>query len=195
MILFWEGFLSSGQCHWTEAVSFFFYFLKKKILFNLNGPQITHFFFVDDSLLFCRARLANLEVIQDILVVYEQALGQQINRDKTTLFFSKVVAEETKEEILNFLGVLKIKEYEKYLGLPAVVRRNKKASLNCIKKGVWSKLQGWKENLLSQVGRKVLLKAVVRAIPTFAMSYFKLPMGLCHDIEMLIRKFWWGGEW
>jgi len=35
-----------------------------------------------------------LEVIQDILAVYEQASGQQINRDKTTLFFSKVVAEE-----------------------------------------------------------------------------------------------------
>ena len=24
------------------------------------------------------------------------------------------------------------------------------------------------------------------------MSCFKLPVGLCHDIEMLIQKFWWG---
>ena len=43
------------------------------------------------------------------------------------------------------LGVAKIKEYEKYLGLPAVVGRNKKASLNYIKDRVWGKLQGWKE--------------------------------------------------
>ena len=68
-----------------------------------------------------------------------------------------------------------MREYEKYLGLLAVVGRNKKVSLNFIKERVWSKLQGWKEKLLSQAGREVLLKAVVQAIPTFAMSCFNLP--------------------
>lgn len=43
--------------------------------------------------------------------------------------------------------------------------------------------------LLSQAENEVLLKAVVQAIPTFAMRCFKLIMGLCMDIEMLIRKF------
>ena len=52
-------------------------------------------------------------------------------------------------ELSNFLGVLKVKEYEKYLGLPVVVGRNKRASLNYIKERVWNKLQGWKEQLLS----------------------------------------------
>lgn len=52
--------------------------------------------------------------------------GQQINRTKTTLFFSKAVVEEKKREILNFLGVSEIKEYEKYIGLPTVVERKKK---------------------------------------------------------------------
>ena len=70
--------------------------------------------------------------------------------------------------------------------------RNKKASLLYIKERVEAKLQGWKEQLLSQVGREVLLKAVIQAIPTFAMSCFKLPTTLCNDIEALIRKFWWG---
>ena len=84
-----------------------------------------------------------------------------------------------------------MREYEKYLGLPAVVGRNKKVSLNFIKERVWSKLQGWEEKLLSQAGREVLLKAVVQAIPTFAMSCFKLPSILLNDIEMMIRKFWW----
>ena len=102
------------------------------------------------------------------------------------------VSEDTKASISDFLQVPEVKEYEKYLGLSAVVRRKRKASLNYIKERVWSKLQGWKEKLLSQVGREILLKAVVQAIPTFAMSCFKLPVGLCLEIEALIRKFFWG---
>ena len=133
----------------------------------------------DDNLLFCRARLGDILAIQALLGLYENASGQMINAAKTTLFFSKNVSDDTKESIKNRLGVAEIKEYEKYLGLPAVVGRNKKASLNYIKDRVWGKLQGWKEKLLSQAGKEVLLKAVVQAIPTFAMSCFHLPIGLC----------------
>ena len=37
-----------------------------------------------------------------------------------------------------------------------------------------------------------MIKAVVQAIPTYTMCCFKLPLGLCHEIEGLIRKIWWG---
>ena len=45
-----------------------------------RGPKISHLFFADDSLLFCRASLADLQAIQDILSLYEQASGQKLNR-------------------------------------------------------------------------------------------------------------------
>ena len=123
---------------------------------------------------------------------YEKASGQKLNTEKTTLFFSKNVPDCSKLSIKNLLAVPEIREYESYLGLLAVVGKNKHASLNYIKDRVWSKLQGWKEKLLSQAGKEVLLDAVVQAIPTFAMSCFRLLVGLCQDIEMIIRKFWWG---
>ena len=44
--------------------------------------------------------------------------------------------------------------------------------------------------MLSQAGREILIKAVVQAIPTYTMSYLKLPLGLCNEFESLIRKFW-----
>ena len=100
------------------------------------GPKISHLFFADDSLLFCRARVKDVLKIQEILGKYEIASGQKINSEKTTIFFSKNVLMSAKEQMKNLLGVPEIREYEKYLGLPAVVGRNKRASLNYIKNRV-----------------------------------------------------------
>ena len=37
-----------------------------------------------------------------------------------------------------------------------------------------------------------MIKPVIQAIPTYIMSCFKLPKGLVKELEVLIRKFWWG---
>ena len=41
-------------------------------------------------------------------------------------------------------------------------------------------------------GKEIMIKAVIQSIPAYSMSVFKLPVSLCKDIEMMIRKFWWG---
>ena len=125
----------------------------------------------------------------DLLSVYEDISGQEINRDKTTLFFSKSVTEANRQIIKGILGVREIQHYEKYLGLPSLIGKGKRASFNYIKERVWRKLQGWEGKLLSQARREVLIKAVIQAISIYAMGYFKLPMGLCNEIEVMIRKF------
>jgi hypothetical protein len=43
-------------------------------------------------------------------------------------------------------------------------------------------------------GGKVLIKAVAQAIPTYSTSYFKLPRGLCENINGIVRSFWWGQQ-
>ncbi|KAL8471456.1 hypothetical protein ACS0TY_028924 [Phlomoides rotata] len=32
----------------------------------------------------------------------------------------------------------------------------------------------------------------MQAIPTYVMSYFRIPTTLCRDIEAIIARFWWG---
>ena len=128
----------------------------------------------------------------EILATYERASRQQINTDKTTLFFSKSTSQEVQDAIKDALGVPVVQQYEKYLGLPSFIGRKKKESFDNIKQQVWKKLQGWEGKLLSQAGREILIKAVAQALPTYTMSCFKLPSGLCHDIEALIRRFFWG---
>ena len=48
--------------------------------------------------------MGDLLELQDILNLYEQAFDQQVNRGKTTIFFSKAVSVEKREELSHFLG-------------------------------------------------------------------------------------------
>ena len=156
------------------------------------GPKVSHLFFADDSLLFCRANSQEASSIMEILKQYKEASGQQINREKIQLFFSPNTDPHLQEEIKTLLEVATTTNYEKYLGLPSFVGRGKKQSFSYIRERIWHKMQGWKERLLSQGGREVLIKAVLQAMPTYTMGCFKLPKSPCKDIESLIWKFWWG---
>lgn len=139
-----------------------------------NGPRASHLFFADDSVLFYLAKESKCQVILDILSIYEKGSGQKINREKTNIFFSANTYHDIQASIKVLLGVPSIRQYEKYLGLPAFVGRAKKHSFVYIKERIWKKLQGWKEKLFSQAGREMLIKSVIQVIPTYSMSCFKL---------------------
>ncbi|XP_050249301.1 uncharacterized protein LOC126696657 [Quercus robur] len=92
-----------------------------------NGSKLTHMFFADDCLIFCRSTLEECNKIQELFTIYETASGQMINKEKTNLFFSKNTDEATQEAPKVALSVSVIKHYEKYLGLPSFVGRDRKA--------------------------------------------------------------------
>ena len=52
-----------------------------------GGPSISHLFFADDSIIFCKTTTEECDALQQVLNTYEQALGQQLNRAKTLFFF------------------------------------------------------------------------------------------------------------
>ena len=84
----------------------------------------------------------------DILDVYRKCSGQQINRNKTTIFFSKSTKVESREQIKLALGVPEIIQYEKYLGLPSLVGRKKKKQVSItLRKGCGKNCRGGRKNL------------------------------------------------
>jgi hypothetical protein len=157
-----------------------------------RGPKISHLFFADDSLLFCKVNLVEWRRLTKILDKYEVASGQKLNKDKTSIFFSRNTSAKRREEITRLSGLQAMEKYEKYLGLPTLVGKSRTKAFKSIQDRVWNQLQNWKVKFLSQVGKEILLKAVVQAIPTYCMSVFLLPIILCKEINKLMQKFWWG---
>jgi len=62
-------------------------------------PRLSYLFFANDNIIFCKETTTECETLQKILQVYEQASGQQLNRTKTSLFFSSNTTKEVQDEI------------------------------------------------------------------------------------------------
>lgn len=98
----------------------------------------------------------------------KSAPSKKLMKIRAPFFSSKSTLEDGRKLIKDALGVSKIKQYEKYLGLPFLLGKNrrKKASFYSFKERVLMKLHGWEKQLLSQACSGVLIIAVVQAITT-----------------------------
>ncbi|KAF5454628.1 hypothetical protein F2P56_024278 [Juglans regia] len=158
-----------------------------------RGPvKVNHLFFADDSLLFCQAKYEEINCVLKILELYEKGSGQVINKDKSAIYFSKNTALMTQQQIMHLAGVQSTSNFEKYLGLPSLVGRKKIASFHSLIDGTWSWVSNWRTKFLSAAGKEILLKAVLQAIPTYAMGMFLLPASITRKLNQILRRFWWG---
>ena len=73
-----------------------------------------------------------------------------------------------------------------------MIWRKTKSFFKEIKLRVLNKIGSWQHKYFSSGGKEVLIKVVAQAVPSYAMSVFKIPMGLCKDIQRAVARFWWG---
>ena len=130
--------------------------------------------------------------LDNILETYECSSGQQLNREKTALFFSHNTPQTIQDTIKNRFGAEIIRQHETYLGLPSLVGKGKCNTFRQLKERLANKLSGWKEKLLSHADKEILIKVVAQEIPTYTMSVFLLPNSLCDEMTSMVRQFWWG---
>ncbi|KAK4389823.1 putative ribonuclease H protein [Sesamum angolense] len=156
-----------------------------------RAPKVSHLLFADDTLIFCQATKEAMRCIRGILEKYERASGQLINLDKSSIFFSSNTSHEDRMEMATLLGVRIDSMPAKYLGLPYFVGRNKRELFSYVRTRVWQRVSGWKEKMLSQAGKEILIKLIVQSIPSYCMSCFKLPDSLLREIESIAANFFW----
>lgn len=139
---------------------------------------MSHLLFVDDSFLFFKARENEAK----------------INLQNYKVTFSKNVDHTLKNAIIKELVVIEGDGGGKYLGFSSCVGKSKKAIFNFIKESVWKKINCWSGRILSMLGRKVIVKVVLQAIPMYYMIIFLIPHTLGDEIQRMMNSCWWGSS-
>lgn len=140
-------------------------------------------------MLFCNATISDYDVICSILRQYEEVSGQQVNLDKTTIYFSPNTSLATKNSIMATLQVSQDSKIDKYLGVPLVFGNSKKYHLRSIKDRIEKHIMSYRECQPSQAGRGILIQSILQSIPLYYMSCYLLPKSFIHELNMLFGPF------
>jgi hypothetical protein len=159
-----------------------------------QGLGISHLLFTDDSILFFKLDVNQAERVRELLANFEQGTGQKLSHSKCSLLIRQGSDPVVAEEVRRILGVERVGFEEKYLGLPVPTGRFKRGQVQTIEERYTKRMTDWNEHTLSQVAKEVLIKLVAQALPTYTMSVFKVPFGLCDTLQKHSRSFWWGCE-
>ncbi|WOL14689.1 hypothetical protein Cni_G23470 [Canna indica] len=97
-------------------------------------------------------------------------------------------------DLVKILAIPTTGAQDKYLGLPVIVNKSKKATFEFIIHMIEEKIQSSSLKLLSRAGKAVLIKSVLNAIPAYSMSSFYVSDFICERINKLCTSFWWSSN-
>lgn len=95
----------------------------------------------------------------------------------------------TPKFLTTILGLQTVFGTGKYLDLPSMVGRSKKATSSFIKDYVWKKNNLRSSKCLSKAGRKVMIKSVLQDNVSYVMSIFLRPTMMINAIKKIKNVF------
>ena len=156
-----------------------------------ENPPISHLLFADDSLFFCRADQPQCEELMRIIDVYGKASGQQLNKSKSSVLFGSKVVASSKQGLKRSLGITREGGMGMYLGMPEKICGSKNQVFSFVQERMNGNINNWSGKLLSRGGKEVQIKSVAQATPTYVMSCYLVPQGICKKLSAAVARFWW----
>eukprot|EP00253_Pinus_taeda_P010319 PITA_10319 len=153
----------------------------------------THQQFVDDTMLHGTPTVKEAVAYREILDLFSQASGMDINFSKSTIFFFNTHP-TVQSHLARLLGFRISSLPSKYLGAPLSLKPWKKELWEGILANLKKKCSLWTVRALNLSGRLVLAKAVLQAIPHYLLSLLPAPKGILQQIRNIQRTFLWSGN-
>jgi hypothetical protein len=154
--------------------------------------SINHALFDDDSLLLGGdslriARVFN-EIIQNLCCISRVL----VNKRKSVVYGWNT-NEKTIQRISHLLGFPGFVSWDKikYLGLPLTMGENRSLLWMEFINKFESKIVAWGGQWLNNVGKLILIKAVLSSFPLYQASFLLAPKAITEQILKLIRDFLW----
>lgn len=83
-----------------------------------HDPTIFHLMFEDDLLLFGEAMEKQMKRVMKNLQIFSSMSGQEVSKEKTSVFFSKNVNRNTRDNLVHLLSFYEKTPFRKYIGVP-----------------------------------------------------------------------------
>jgi hypothetical protein len=157
--------------------------------------RINHSQFTDDTLLIGGASIFMAKRFKIALENFTQASRVLIHSVKSNVYAWNTPARTTHliENIFRFPLIEKWKTF-RYLGISICLKSLPNSAWKQILDKFKSKLHHWGAFWLNLVGRTVLIKSILSALPIFQFSSLLAPQSIKSSISSPLRRFLWEGR-
>ena len=156
-----------------------------------DGLGISHLFFTNDVLLFCKGKNSQVCIVIEALQRFCDALGLKVNFDKSRAMCSKNILRRRRDHFTNISFIRFASSLGKYLEFPLIQGRVSKVHFADLMEKIKNQLASWKGRLLNKASRICLANSFLASIPIHQMQALWFPKQICQSLDSCLRQFIW----